>query len=123
MTTALDTARACWGAALPDWVELLATRCVASSQNRVAAEINRSAALVSAVLRNRYAGNLAAVEEVVRGVYERATVDCPALGAIRANICRDWQLKAVRFSSENSQRVTMYRACNRCPRGRQGGSR
>lgn len=122
MTTPLDTARACWGESLPDWVELLATECGKSSQSKVAQRLGRSAALVSAVLRNYYAGDMEAVEEVVRGVFENATVDCPATGTIRLNNCRDWQLRARSYSNENSERVRMYRACHRCHRFLKGGA-
>ncbi len=122
MTTPLDTARECWGASIPDWVELLAVECSKVSQARIARQLNRSAALVSAVLRNRYTGDMEAVEEVVRGVFERATVDCPAMETIPSNICRDWQLKARSYSNENSERVRMYRACHRCPRFSKGGA-
>ena len=118
MTTPLETARECWGSSIPDWVELLATECCKISQNKVAKKLNRSAALVSAVLRNRYAGDMEAVEEVVRGVFQSATVDCPAMGTMPSNICRDWQLKARSFSNENSERVRMFRACQRCSRFR-----
>lgn len=116
MTGSLDTARAAWGADLPDWVEALARECEASSQSKVAARMGRSPALVSQVLRNRYAADLAGVEQVFRGVFESLTLDCPSLGAIPANACRDWQLKARSFVNVNSLRVRMYRACHSCPR-------
>jgi len=119
----VETAIEHWGAEIPDWVALLAAQCAESSQNKVAKRLNRSAALVSAVLRNRYEGDMAAVEEVVRGVFELATVVCPALGEIQTNICRDWQLAARKFSNVNSERVRMYRACNRCPRYRAEGTK
>lgn len=109
-------ARASWGEVLPDWVGLLAAKCEETSQNRVARDLGRSASLVSAVLRGKYLGDLKAVEEVVRGVYCRATVDCPQLGTIPSNACQDWRMKARSFSSVNSLRVDMYRACHRCPR-------
>ena len=119
----VETAREHWGADMPDWVALLAAQCAESSQNKVAKRMNRSAALVSAVLRNRYEGDMSAVEEVVRGVFELATVACPAQGELQTNICRDWQLLARKFSNENSERSRMYRACNRCPRYRAEGTK
>ncbi|NTT88535.1 hypothetical protein [Tabrizicola fusiformis] len=118
MISAVDKARAAWGPQVPDWVERLAEECMATSQNKVAARLNRSASLVSTVLGKTYAGSYEAVEEVVRGVYMRATVRCPAQGEIGANTCRDWMLKAARFSNINSERVRMYRACRACPRYR-----
>lgn len=116
MTGPVQKARAAWGTAIPDWVEGLAQQCEASSQNKVAKRMNRSASLISAVLAAKYKGSMEAVEEVYRGVFERLTVDCPALGTIRANECRDWQLKAVSFANTNSERVRMFRACNSCCR-------
>lgn len=119
--SALETARASWGNAIPDWVILLAEQCDASSQNKVAVQLSRSASLVSAVLRAKYTGDMLAVEEVVRGVFDRATVDCPSLGTIPSNVCRDWQLKGRSYSNETSVRVRMYRACARCPRTKKPG--
>lgn len=118
MSGPVEIARAAWGEALPDWVERLAAECAASSQNKVAGQLNRSASLVSAVLRAKYAGDLAAVEDVVRGVFEATTVECPQLGTIPTNDCQDWRRKSLRFAPINSMRVDMYRACNRCPRNR-----
>lgn len=121
MTGPVAKARAAWGKdgrVIPDWVEGLAHQCATTSQNKVAARMNRSASLVSAVLGGTYRGSLEAVEEVYRGVFEKAVTDCPALGTIPANDCRDWQLKAVKFVNVNSERVRMYRACHSCPRFR-----
>lgn len=121
MTGPVAKARAAWGAAIPDWIEGLARECATTSQNKVAARMHRSASLVSAVLANKYLGSLEAVEEVYRGVFENAVVECPALGTIPANSCRDWQLMAVKFVNVNSERVRMYRACHSCPRFNRGG--
>lgn len=115
-TGPVETARAAWNGAVPDWVMLLARACAETSQNAVAKRIGRSATLVSNVLRNKYPGDMTAVEEIVRGIYESRTLICPQLGVIGTNDCRDWQLAARSYSPENSLRVTMYRACNRCPR-------
>lgn len=116
MSGPVEIAREAWGEDLPDWVAALARECAATSQNKVAARLGRSAALVSQVLRRKYAADLAGVEQVFRGVFEHLTVECPSLGTIPANVCRDWQLKAARFVNVNSERVRMYRACNSCPR-------
>ena len=53
--SARETARAAWGAAIPDWIETLARECDLTSQNQVARRLGRSASLVSNVLRNKYA--------------------------------------------------------------------
>lgn len=116
VSTPIDIARAAWGAALPDWVAQLAEECGKTSQNKVAKRMKRSASLVSHVLRNKYPGDMQAVEEVVRGVFMASTVVCPALGEISTADCRDWMRKSRSFSNENSERVRMFRACRACPR-------
>jgi hypothetical protein len=116
MSDPVTIARAAWGAALPDWVLRLAEECARSSQNKVAAKLDRSAALVSNVIRAKYTGNLAAVEDLVRGHFFAETIRCPALGDISKAACRDWMRAAARFSNINSERVRMFRACNGCPR-------
>ncbi|MBB96950.1 MAG: hypothetical protein CML68_20430 [Rhodobacteraceae bacterium] len=118
MSGPVETARAAWGDAMPGWIERLAIECETTSQNRVANRMNRSASLVSAVLRNKYRGDMAAVEEIVRGTFERATVTCPARGTIAWSHCREWQQMARVYSNVNSERQRMYRACNGCPRNR-----
>ena len=115
MSGAVRIAETAWGDEMPDWVAALAAECEATSGNKVAVRLDRSAALVSQVLRNRYPGNLAAVEERVRGVLMAGTVECPALGALPLQDCQDWRRKARSFSNHNSLRVRMYRACSRCP--------
>ncbi|MBN7785164.1 hypothetical protein JYP51_09555 [Ponticoccus gilvus] len=118
MSGPLETARAAWGQDLPDWVERLAVECAASSQNRVAARLRRSPSMVSGVLRNRYKGDMTAIEDLVRGVFERQRVACPVLGEIRRDVCRDWRAKSQTYSNVNSTRQRMFRACNACPRNR-----
>lgn len=121
MSGPLEVARAAWGDALPDWVEQMALHCTASSQNKVAAKLGRSAALVSQVLRNKYPGDLARIEELFRGHFMAETLRCPELGVLPLHECHDWQAKARRFQSSNTLRVRMYRACHRCARFRKGG--
>jgi hypothetical protein len=113
----LDQARAAWGAGIPDWVEELARQVDATSQNEVARRLKRSASLVSMVLSCSYKGSYDVTEDVVRGVYMSGTLDCPQLGTIPSNVCRDWQRRP--FLNTNSQRVAMFRACARCPRKEQ----
>ena len=115
--SALTTARDAWGAnAVPDWVQVLATACDATSQNRVAAKLERSPSLVSNVLRNKYRGDMAAVEELVRGVFMHETVDCPGLGNIERQVCQKWRERAGRpLDPINAQYVSMHRTCRNCP--------
>lgn len=114
--SALDTAREFWGEGLPDWVAALARACDETSQNKVAARLERSASLVSNILRNRYPADTGAVEDIVRGTFMSGRVSCPVLGEIGTHVCRRWRGRGRRFENVNAQYVTMYRACNRCPR-------
>lgn len=118
MSGPVEIAEAAWEGAMPDWVRGLAEECAAASQNKVAKRLGVSAALVSQVLRAKYPGDLARIEDLFNGVFRAGTVDCPALGRLPTHECRGWQAKSRRFESSNSLRVRMYRACNRCPRNR-----
>lgn len=120
MSTPMDTAIEAWGAPLPDWLEVLAHKCAETSQRKAAKEIGYSAAMVSQLLRKRYSGNVAAVEEAVRGAWMGATVACPVLGDVPTTTCLSWQRKAREFVPSTSHRVRMYRACNACPRHTEG---
>jgi len=121
MSTPSKIAREHWGDDLPGWIADLARECEASSQNKVAARLGRSASLISQVLRAKYPGDLEAVEELFNGAFNAATVECPALGKIPANECRHWREKSRHFVNVNSLRVRMYRACSNCPRNRKEG--
>jgi len=115
MNDPLATVREAWGPAPPDWIVSLATACAESSQGKVAERLGRSAAVVSQVLRAKYPGDMRAVEELARGLFLSATVDCPALGNLPTNECAGWRKKARNFAGANALRVQMYRACHRCP--------
>lgn len=114
----VEIMREAWGDAAPDWVKGLAAECAASSQNRVAARMGRSASLVSQVLGNKYKGDLAAVEVAFNGAFRDAVVPCPALGPIPPRTCEDWRRAAQSFQNTNPTKVRMFRACNHCPRFR-----
>ena len=116
MSGPVEIALAAWGAEkMPDWVAVLAQACAAQSQSHVARRIGRSPSLVSNVLRNKYPGDMAQVEGLVRGVYMRAVVQCPALGDLPTHECFEWRKRARRFEGHNMLRVRMFRACARCP--------
>lgn len=121
MTGPVETARAAWGADLPEWVERLAFECAATSQNKVAVQLKRSAAMISQVLRRKYPGDLCAVEQLIKGVFMAEIIDCPALGNIPANECQDWRRKSQKFVNVNALRVRMFRACISCSRNLKGG--
>lgn len=112
----IDIARDAWGDPVPDWIEVLAGKCGTMTQRLVAERIGYSAGLVSQLLRNRYKGNIAAIEEAVRGAWMGSTVVCPVMGTIPTDTCRDWQRKARKYVPSSNNRVRMFRACGKCPR-------
>ena len=114
MSGQVERARAAWGDALPEWVLVLAQECEATSQNKAAAKIGRSAAVVSTLLGAKYPGDLAAIEELVRGALMREVVQCPVLGDLPKNECAHWRKRAKDFAGTNALNVRMYRSCNRC---------
>ncbi|MGV8953809.1 MAG: hypothetical protein ACOH2M_22105 [Cypionkella sp.] len=114
--TPLGIARTAWGVPLPDWVETLALACGHSSQATVAKELDRSAAVISQVLRKVYPADMARIEERVRGVFMEGRVACPGLGEIATQVCQDWRGKARKLEVGNPLRTRMFRACNACPR-------
>lgn len=118
MSDLLESVREAWEGQQPDWIEALARACAAASQAKVAKELGRSGALVSQVLRARYPGDLAAVEDLVRGRYMNGTVPCPAQGELPTHLCRLWRDRSRTFSGHNAEWVRMHRACTRCPRNR-----
>ena len=118
MTGPLETARAEWGEALPEWVEAMALECARTSQNHVANRLGRSAAMISNILRNRYPSPLAGIEDQFRGVFQNATIRCPALGELPTHECRAWREKSRDFALGNPLRVRMFRACGDCPRNK-----
>lgn len=114
----METAREAWAGTPPDWVLRLAQECEVTSQARVAKRIGRSAAVISQVIRAKYPGDMEGFQELVRGHLMRAVVDCPALGELPTHECQGWRRRAREFQGNNALRVTMFRACRRCPRNK-----
>ncbi len=107
------TASTSWGKMVPDWIIALAEECDCSSQGKVALRLGVSSTVINQALHNSYPGRLDRVEERVRGEFMRAVVDCPVLGEISARKCLDERQRP--FSSSNSLRLQLYRACKSCP--------
>ena len=112
----LDKARAAWGDAIPDWVEVLAGACDDRSQIKVARRIGYSAATVSYVLGNSYRGDLSAVEQAVRATIMAATIACPELGELALADCLEWRRRAQDFQPTSSLRTRMFNVCRVCER-------
>ena len=111
----LDRARASWGADLPDWVEILARECDATSQSHVSKRLDRSSAFVSLVLSNQYPRNLQVVEERVRGIYMQETVPCPLFGDLAVHKCQDNRTRVAKGDASPTL-IQLRRHCPRCPR-------
>lgn len=110
-------ALAAYGDALPDWVEELAAEATATSLKAAAKKIGYSDAVLSHVFSGSYSGDLARVEEKVRGALMGVTVMCPVLGEIGRDHCLDQQ--KMPFSATSSIRSKLYRACRSgCPHSR-----
>lgn len=115
MSSPIEIARAAWKPLTPDWIERLAEECAAGTQRSVAEKLGRSAGLISQVLRNKYPGDMASIEEAVRGAFMDAMIVCPALGNLPTDECQSWRRNSRHFVNTNSLRVRMYRACQNCP--------
>lgn len=106
-------ALAAWGNP-PDWIVALADACQQETQSGVARRLGVSGSQISHVLANNYAGRLDRIEQLVRGAYLGATVNCPVLGEISRDRCMEEQSRP--FAATSSLRVTLHRACRAgCP--------
>ncbi len=101
-----------WGFPRPDWVDAMAVACDATSGRAVAARLSVSPAAVSRVLGGTY-GDTAAMERRVREILMAEQIDCPVLGEIDRQRCREEQERP--FAATNAMRVRLYRACRECP--------
>lgn len=119
--TFIEKATAAWVEA-PDWIGELASIADQVGQKKAAEMIGYTAGLVSAVLNNKYAGDMQGVEERVRGALMGLTVECPVLGDIGRDRCLQEQKEPFRATS--AFRAQIYHACrNNCPNARQKGTR
>lgn len=108
-TSNIDRAAAAWGQQMPGWVAVLARECDTTSQRKVAVRLGYSAGTINGILKNKWPASTAAIEQAVREAYMAATVICPVLGQIDAEVCRYHQGKP--YANTNSLRVRLYRAC------------
>jgi hypothetical protein len=106
---AMNRARAGWGEAAPDWVLALATACDESSQAAVARRLGYSPTAVSTTLKGDYGADLSRLEAAVRGAFMAATVGCPVIGEIGADLCAEHQRRP--YANTNPTRIALHRAC------------
>lgn len=112
-------ARAGWGTP-PDWIVALADACARTTQTAAARQLGVSGSMLSQALAKRYPGDMAALEQRVRGAFLGSTADCPVLGEIGMDRCLTEQKTP--FSAASSVRGRLYRACRAgCPHARLTG--
>lgn len=118
MSDRIKRTRAAWGGNPPDFVLTIARACdlPGSSQNKVARQLNYSAALVSCVLSNTYKGDLDAVAQSVRISLLDSKITCPEVGELLERHCLKWRQNAKAETLTSPQEVRMFRACTGCPR-------
>ena len=105
----------------PAWITVLREACEApnSSQSSVSKRLGYSAAVVCAVLKGSYKGDINRVKAAVEGALMGMTVECPVVGELPRDRCLEYQRRD--FASTNHLRVQLNKACKTCP-NRVGGA-
>jgi fructose 1,6-bisphosphatase len=85
----------------------------AKSQSKVAEQLNVSTAVISTLLKDKYAGNVETMAQRIRGQYMAETVRCPVLGTLSTKSCLDNQALPMAFT--NPVRAALGRSCKTCP--------
>lgn len=107
--TASQKAAVAWNGAAPDWVGVLADEASRTSMGEAAKRIGYSTGVVSAVIANKYKGDLSSVEARVRGALLSEEVECPVMGDVRKDRCADEQKK--NFTGTSALRTRIFNAC------------
>lgn len=105
----MDKAKAAWGDAPPEWIVALARACDGKGLRKTAADIHVSPALVSLIIRNRYAAPPDYLRERVESRLRYEMIPCPVLGLISRADCDKRQAAPLVTASPIS--VQLYRAC------------
>lgn len=114
--TFAEKAEAAWSP-VPDWVSELAALADANGLKVAGERIGYTGSLVSGVLNNKYRGDLAGVEQRVRGALMGLMVECPVLGEIDRSRCLQEQQEPFRATS--AYRAQLFHACRTgCPNAR-----
>lgn len=96
-----------------DRMDILRRAVADHGQAEVARRIGRSNSAISQILSGKYAGASDSVLELVEGAFGTSSVICPELGEIPLAVCIEERDKP--FAATSSQRVRLYRACQKCP--------
>ena len=108
----LDKAIAAHGEEVPDWIAELANLADREGLSGAEKRIGYSRSAISTVINGKYTGDVARVEDMVRGALMAATVECPVLGDMARNVCMDWQKRP--YSDASALHIRMNRACRSC---------
>lgn len=92
---------------------LAATARPGCNQRTVATELGYSSAVVSQALHDSYCGDVATLEQRIRGKYMAETVQCPVMGRLGRDHCLTYQKRPLAFT--NPTRVALHKACKTCP--------
>lgn len=104
------------GSPLPDWLDELARLADANDLGVAGQRIGYSRSAVSTIISGKYLGDLARVEQMVRGALMSLVVDCPVLGEIGRDRCLTEQKEPFRATSRH--RAQLFHACKICPQRR-----
>ncbi|MER8814363.1 MULTISPECIES: transcriptional regulator [unclassified Mesorhizobium] len=112
----VEKAMVAYGSPLPDWLDELARLADASDLGVAGQRIGYSRSAVSTIISGKYLGDVARVEQMVRGALMAATVECPVLGEIGRDRCLTEQKEPFRATSRH--RAQLFHACKTCPQRR-----
>ncbi len=83
------------------------------SQAAVARMLGVSPAVVSTLLKDKYAGDVAQMEQRIRGHFLGEMVVCPVVGELGRQHCIEFQKRPKSYT--NPQRSALSSACPQCP--------
>ncbi|RWO83969.1 MAG: transcriptional regulator [Mesorhizobium sp.] len=114
--TFAEKAAEAWGAPVPDWIGELARLADAEGLGGAEKRVGYSRSAISTIIACKYLGDLARVEQMVRGALMSLVVECPVLGEIGRDRCLTEQKEPFRATSRH--RAQLFHACKICPQRR-----
>jgi len=96
-----------------DWVETLHHAVATHGRAEVTDRLDCSQSLLTQLLKGVYSSPIEKWKRRVEAEFERDAVECPVLGEITADRCREERNKG--FSASNPIRVKLSQTCPTCP--------
>jgi hypothetical protein len=98
---------------LPADVKLALTAAVQrlKSQSKAASDLGVSSAVVSALINDKYVGDVDTMADRIRGQYMAETVTCPVMGTLGKRSCLDYQANP---RHTNPMTSALAAACKTC---------